>query len=71
MIGKIVTICGKEYRSISEVSRKLNISHTIVRSRLSSIHFPDWVCDCIEKKGSVLSNKYETWAKRDNRWEKL
>ena len=69
--AKSISISGKVYKSISKASTALNLSYSIIRTRLSSIDFPDWVCESIEKNGSVLSNKYENWVKRDNRWEKL
>ena len=71
MIRKKITICGKEYRSISEASRELNISYTVARARIASADFPDWESEHIKKNRPVVSTKFENWVKRDKGWIKV
>ena len=42
ILGRIVTICGKEYPSIAEASRQTGHSRKLIRDRVNSEEYPDW-----------------------------
>ena len=44
------SVAGVEYRSIGLAARKLGISYTLLKERLASPDFPDYVCAAIPKK---------------------
>lgn len=47
-LGRKIIILGKDYPSIAEASRQTGHSRKLIRTRVDSESYPDWIDSCVE-----------------------